>query len=107
MFIVYVYIAMIILSFMAPTACVPTQQTQIHPEAHLRRGSCIPAQQTQINPEALLRRGSLPVTPTSGNLFPKFFNQKSILMIFPEGPKPFFRFLTFANFREKVTELLR
>ena len=90
---------------MAPTACVPTQQTQIHPEAHLRRGSCIPAQQTQINPEALLRRGSLPVTPTSGNFFPKFLIQKIILINFPEGPNPFVRFSTFPNFREKVKEL--
>ena len=105
MFIVYVYIAMIILSFMAPTACVPTQQTQIHPEAHLRRGSCIPAQQTQINPEALLRRGSLPVTPTSGNFLPKFRIQKSILINFPEVPKTFIRFSTFSNFHEKVKEL--
>ena len=90
---------------MAPTACVPTQQTQIHPEAHLRRGSCIPAQQTQINPEALLRRGSLPVTPTSGNFLPKFRIQKSILINFPEVPKTFIRFSTFSNFHEKVKEL--
>ena len=90
---------------MAPTAGVPNQQIQINPEALLRRGSCVPTQQTQINPEALLRRGSLPLTPTSGNFFPKFRIQKIILMNFPKGPKPFDRFSTFSKFREKVTEL--
>ena len=93
---------------MAPIAGVPTQQTQIHPEALLRRGSCVPqTQQTQLKPEALLRRGSLPLTPTPGNFFPKFLIQKIILVNFPEGPKPFVRFSTFASFREKkVTELV-
>ena len=66
---------------MAPIAGVPTQQIQINPETLLRRGSCVPqTQQTQLKPEALLRRGSLPLTPTSGNFFPKFLIQKIILI---------------------------
>ena len=70
----------------APTACVPTQQTQIHPEALLRRGSCVPTQQTQINPEALLRRGSLPPASTVGKFCTICLIAGINLMNFPKGP---------------------